>query len=1099
MRTVLRLLGTVVLAATGLGPVLPAGAIAPPSAAAPSAAPDGLVSSVNPFIGTQDNGNTFPGASAPFGMVQVSPDTGGEGGYDHSQSAIYGFSQTHLSGVGCPVVGELPVLPTTGAVTSVDQNRYRSSYTHADEEATPGYYRVGLPTYGVQAELTATDRTGWQRYTFPAGKQANVLLNTGKANMKVFDSEVHVVGDRVVEGRIHDGNFCAGKDEHTVWFRAEFDRPFSSFATWSGSALTAGRRDAATTDGGNGAAVTFPTGTTSVTMKVGLSYTGADGARDNLAKETGDGFDFGATRADLTDRWESQLGHARITGGSPERRTAYYTALYHSLLHPNLASDVDGRYHGWDGRNHVAEGYTPRQNFSLWDTYRPQNQLLEVLAPDVARDSYLSLLAIGREGGWLPRWALVNSETNIMTGDPVTPFLVEGWSKGFLAGHEAEAYALLRQNATEQPPADSQYNGRSGQHWYERLGYIPFGLRVGTDCVSHGGDNDCAHPASATMEYAAADASLAIMAKSLGHKADAAMLTQRSGFYRNLWDSGTQTFRPRLADGSWLDPYDPVEASHAFHEGGSYQYQWLVPQDPAGLMSLMGGRAATERRLDDFFAYDKLLTDPAGTVRSDWIEATYAYYSKPTYNPNNEPDLLAPYLYAWVQQPSKTATVARAAYTLFTDGADGMTGNDDLGTMSAWYVFSSWGLYPTMSGNNTFVVSSPQFPRVDIDVARPTGVATKQGGHLTVTAPGVSDDRRYVQRLSVNGTATTKSWVSWSDVRRGGTIAHTVGTTPSAWGTRPSDVPPSSVQARRNPSLALSMTAAPSPLVVPTGARSAALSVSLVGQAPKSLPVSLDVAVPTGWEATVGDGTGRVVLKSGGVPASATVPVTLTLPAGLAPGTYAVTLTAAGPGVGSVTRTVQVQVRDALRCIAGTGGGCAVDLADVRNHDGTATVAASRDGNFDGGGWSYDAALLPAAGTWDWGGVTYAAPVTSGTTPNFVEGRGQTLLVPAGSRRALHVIGSTHNGDVSTALRLTYTDGSTASVPIALTDWAAGSGHNGNTVAIAMDHRIRGGSGVDGPAVQLFGTTVAADPARQLQSVTLPADDRFEVYAVSLQ
>ncbi|MEW1953471.1 GH92 family glycosyl hydrolase [Terrabacter sp. NPDC080008] len=1092
MRLVLRAAGTVVLAATALGPVLPSGS--PPSAAAA----DPLVRSVNPFIGTQDNGNTFPGASAPFGMVQVSPDTGGEGGYDYSQNAIYGFSQTHLSGVGCPVVGELPVMPTTGSVTTVDPTRYRSTYSHSDEQAEPGYYRVGLPTYGVQAELTATDRTGWQRFTFPAGKQANVLLNTGKANMKVFDSEVHVVGDRVVEGRIHDGNFCAGKDQHTVWFRAEFDRPFDTFGTWSGSTLTSGRRDAATTGGGNGAALTFPAGTTSVTMKVGLSYTGVDGARANLAKETGAGFDFDATRTALTQRWEEQLGHARITGGTSERRTAYYTALYHSLMHPNLASDVDGTYHGWDGKNHVAQGYTPRQNFSLWDTYRPQNQLLEVLAPDVARDSYLSVLAIGREGGWLPRWALVNSETNIMTGDPVTPFLVEGWSKGFLAGHEDEAYALLKQNATERPPADSQYNGRAGQHYYEKLGYIPFGLQVGTDCVSHGGDNDCAHPASATMEYAAADGSLAIMAKALGHTADAAMFTERSGWYKNLWDAGTQTFRPRLADGTWLDPYDPVDGAHAFHEGGSYQYQWLAPQDPAGLVDLMGGRAAAEKRLDDFFAYPKLLEDPAGTARTDWIEATYAYYSKPTYNPNNEPDLLAPYVYAWVQQPAKIATVARAAFTLFTDGADGMTGNDDLGTMSAWYVFSSWGLYPTMSGANYFVVSSPQFERVDIDVASPTTTRTGQGGRLTITAPGVSDENRYVQTLAVNGRKSTKSWVGWDAIRGGGSLEHTVGSTPSRWGTRPSDVPPSAVQAGRDPRLSLSMSAHPNPVVVPTGAREARFSVDLVGQAPKGLPVDVTVAVPDGWKAAAGSkGDGVTVLHSNGVPASASLPVTLTLPAGLGVGSHDVLVTASAPGVEPVTRTVTVQLQEALQCLSGATG-CAVDLGDARNHDGTATVAAPDEGNFDGGGWSYDAALLPAPGAWDWNGVTYAAPVTAGPTPNFVEGRGQTLLVEAGSRSAIHLIGSTHNGDVTTALRLTYTDGSVQSVPVSLTDWAAGSGHNGNSVAIAMDHRIKRGSGVDGPPVQLFGTTVAADPAKQLQSVTLPNDARFEVYAVSL-
>ncbi|MET0423279.1 MAG: GH92 family glycosyl hydrolase, partial [Actinoplanes sp.] len=653
--------------------VLVAGAVLLVPGAARAAEPD-PVDLVNPFVGTENFGNTFPGASAPFGMVQVSPDTGGQGGYDYRQNTIYGFSQTHLSGVGCPVAGELPMMPTTGAISSVDPNVYRSPYSHDDEQATPGYYRVGLSKYGVDAELTATERTGWQRHTFPATAQANLLFNTGRANQSVFDSEIHLVGDRTVEGRVHAGNFCAGKDDHTVYFSATFDRPFAAFGTWRGSAVTAGSRDAAGS-GGNGAYVTFDATTDrDVVVKVGLSYTGPAGARANLTAETGDGFDFDQVRADLTARWAGELDRIKISGGTAERRTAFYTALYHSLLHPNLAGDVDGSYVGFDRAVHRAEGYTPYQNFSLWDTYRPQNQLLELLTPDVARDVALSVLAIGRDGGWLPRWALVNSETNIMTGDPVTPFLVEAWSKGLLAGHEDEAYGLLRSNALSEPPAGSPYNGRSGIRYYNDRGYVPSGLRLGVDCAAKGGDNDCDHPASATLEYAAADASLALMAAGLGRSADAKLFAGRGQWYRNLWDSPptapptTQNglkatsghFRPRTVDGTWLTPYDPVAADEQFHEGGAYQYQWLVPQDPAGLIGLMGGRAAAEKRLDDFFAYDKLLADPAGTARTDWIAAPYDYYAKPTYNPNNEPDLLAPYLYHWAGDPAKAATVVRA-------------------------------------------------------------------------------------------------------------------------------------------------------------------------------------------------------------------------------------------------------------------------------------------------------------------------------------------------------------------------------------------------------------------------------------------------------
>ena len=297
-----------------------------PAVAQAAPGPVDPVGLVNPFVGTQNFGNTFPGASAPFGMVQVSPDTGGQGGYDYLQNAIYGFSQTHLSGVGCGVMGELPIMPTTGAVDNVDKDAYKSQYSHDDEHAEPGYYRVGLQKYGIHAELTATARTGWQRYTFPATGQANVLFNTGQANQSVKDSEIHVVGDRTLEGRVKAGGFCAGHDEHTAYFTATFDRPFSSFGTWRGSTRTPGGRDAAGT-GGNGAWASFDASTDhDVVLKVGLSYTGLDGARKNLAAETS-GFDFDVTRTALHQQWADRLGAIKIAGGTPERQTAFYNAL----------------------------------------------------------------------------------------------------------------------------------------------------------------------------------------------------------------------------------------------------------------------------------------------------------------------------------------------------------------------------------------------------------------------------------------------------------------------------------------------------------------------------------------------------------------------------------------------------------------------------------------------------------------------------------------------------------------------------------------------------------------------------------------------------
>ncbi|GAA2695714.1 MULTISPECIES: GH92 family glycosyl hydrolase [Actinosynnema] len=1069
--------GSTALAAAAL---LVLGAAVPAQAQQPTgSAAEDPVTLVNPFVGTQNFGNTFPGASAPFGMVQVSPDTGGQGGYDYQQGFIHGFSQTHLSGVGCPVAGELPIMPTTGAVTSTDHNAYRSAYSHDDEEAEPGYYRVGLQRYGIGVELTATPRTGWQRYSFPAGASGNVLLNTGKANQQVLDSQVRVVDDRTVEGRVRAGRFCAGLDEHTVYFTASFDRPFQSFGTWRGGSVTPGAREASGS-GGNGAYATFDTtADRDVVVKVGLSYTGIEGARKNLAAET-DGHDFDAARAALRQTWREQLGRVEIGGGELERRKAFYTSLYHSVLHPNLAGDVDGRYTAFGGQVKQAQDFTPHQNFSLWDTYRPQNQLLELLEPEVARDVALSVLAAGRDGGWLPRWALANSETNIMTGDPVTPFLVEAWSRGLLKGHEAEAYELLKRNATSLPPDDSPYNGRSGVEHYLERGYVPSGLEKGVDCPHKGGDNDCAHPASATLEYAAADAALALMAEGLGQKEDARTFAARGKWYRNLWDSGTKHFRPRTQDGTWLAPYDPVEAGHQFHEGGAYQYQWLVPQDPDGLVDLMGGRRETERRLDAFFAYDKLLADPEGTARTEWITQPYDYYGKPTYNPNNEPDLHAPYTYLSVGAPAKTATVVRAAMTLFTDGPDGMTGNDDLGTMSAWYVFSSLGLYPTMSGASFFALSSPQFPSATVHIG---------GTSLAITAPGASDANRYVQRVALNGKDVRKTWLSWDDVARGGSLQHRLGTSPSTWGTSADARPPSISRGLPDTRTHLDAALRPSTAVLPTSAerRTVPFTLDVLAQSPLVLPVSFTASAPDGWRVPLRP----LVIPSFTLPAQREVEVPVSIPANTPPGTYEVSVTARGPG--ATTAKVAVEIREAVACAASGDGWCAVDLSAALNHDGAATVAAPGEGDFDGGGWSYDAALLPS-GQVTWGDVTYTAPDTSGTAPNFVEARGQALLLPEGRYPALNLVGASHNGPVGTAVTVRYTDGTSASAPVVVADWAG----SGSAAVLEMPHRIKAGVGVDSPPVRLFGHRVALDPAKVVQSVVLPADPRVEVFAATL-
>jgi predicted alpha-1,2-mannosidase len=737
---------------------------------------------VNPFIGTQDYGNTFPGAALPFGMVQLSPDNGGQAGYDHDNTRIDGFSHTHLSGVGCGALGEVRVMPTTGRVESDRPARFGSHYRHDTETARPGYYGVDLTKYGIRAELTATTRTGWHRYTFPATAQANVLFDVGRANAPVLSSSVDVSGDRTLEGSVETGGFCGAHDRHRVYFSARFDRPFAGTGTWQRGRLSPGGRHAAFGHGSNGAWVTFDTSASrTVGLEVGISYASVDGARRNLAAEA-DGHSFDSVVAAADARWASMLARARVDGGPLDRRVAFTTALYHAFLHPNVIADVDGAYPGADGKVHVATDHTAMGNFSLWDTYRTQNQLLELLAPDVGRDVALSMLAAAHEGGWLPRWSLAGSETNVMTGDPVTPFLVENWSAGLLAGHEEEAYRVLRANALQAPPAGSAVKGRAGIASYARHGYVASGLACARD-----GGSDCAHPASATLEYAAADGALALMARGLGHGADARLLARRAQSYRTLWDRRLKVFRPRRPGGRWLSPFDPHTGNGQFHEGGAYQYEWLVPQDPSGLVGLLGGRGAAAKRLDSFFDYRALLRNPARTARKGWIEHPYDYYGAVTYNPNNEPDLHAPYLYAWTGQPFKTADVVRAAQTLFTNRPEGMTGNDDLGTVSSWYVLSSLGLYPTMSGSGYFVVSTPQFPHAALSLG---------GRTLTIEAPGVSATRRYVASASIDGRPVKRTWLTRAAVTRGSRLRFTVSARPTRWGTAPGAAPPSVARGR---------------------------------------------------------------------------------------------------------------------------------------------------------------------------------------------------------------------------------------------------------------------------------------------------------------
>ena len=772
---------------------------------------ESLSSTVNTFIGTQDEGNTFPGASAPFGMIQVSPIGTHYAGWRYDDEKILGIGHSFISGAGCwEQGGQVSVLPVVGRIgpggdfdtakaENFDQKKYGARYRHDDEVGEAGYYKVHLVDYGgIDVETTALTRAGAERYTFGKGaSEGHVFVNVSQANSKhrVIGSQVRVVGDRAVEGKITTLSFCGGH-QYSTWFRIEFDRPFKNFGTWGQAGGTPGARFSMESEYEpyNGAWLTFDLGRNrSVTAISAISHVDAEGARNNLAAEGTKGgklLGFDAMHASARATWDRELGTVRAKGGSKDDRAVFYTALYHTLLQPMTGSDADGRYRGYDDQIHEAKDWTYYEYFSLWDTYRSQNQLLAMLRPERARDIGMSLLKIDEQGGWLPRWGYANFDTNIMTGDPVTPLMADLWRYGAYAGHEEQAWAALRKNAFGVPPLNSRHGGRSGNPHYLAHGYVQYDRAF----PAKGMDVDPQQGGSATMEYALSDCALSLMGDALGKEDDARALRERGGNWRNVWDASVTDAgspfvgfpRPRVEDGSWFTPpsgsYSP-SSHYGFHEGTSWQYQWLVPQDVPGLVAAMGGSQNAIARLDRFFAYDGVAADPQH-ARSQWVSGVYNYYGQYRFNPNNEPTMHVPWMYTLAGQPWKTATIVRAAQTLFTNAPNGVTGNDDLGAMSAWYLFGAMGLYPGMPGTGELLVGVPRFESIDLDLA--------PGRTLHIRAPGADGSKlQYLQSARFDGAAFTRVWLDWSQLRNGGEIDLQLTDTPASshWGTGAGDLP----------------------------------------------------------------------------------------------------------------------------------------------------------------------------------------------------------------------------------------------------------------------------------------------------------------------
>ena len=754
-----------------LASLLVAFAFAAATLAAQNAAP---VSSVDPLIGTGtgpgDSINLFPGPGMPFGMVQLSPDTESNGfGYHFYQNTIQGFSMTHMSGVGCPDEGDVFFTATTGPVQTQTTN-FQSPYSHGDEEAAPGYYRVQLSRWNVNAELTATDRTGVARFTFPAGQPANVLVPISHTLNYTAGAHVQVVGNRTIQGYVEDRAFCGNHQTYRVYFVMTFDRPFTSFGTWNGTTQSPGspsdgtRETTQTThDGWIGAYATWPaqSHTQTVEAKVAISYVDLAGAKNNLRAEAG-GKSFSQIRHEAEAAWNRDLGVIDVSGGTPVERTVFYTSLYHSLMMPSIISDADGRYLGFDGRiHHVAAGHEIYANWSGWDIYRSQMPLLALIAPHRMQDMAQSVALMYQQGGWVGRWPQINLYTNVMAGSPLSVVLATAWLDGLHGFDMKSAWQGMYKDATQAPPPGKHYAGEAAIAWINKVHYVP------NDKMKYGS-------VSQIQEDAIAYASLYRLALALGRKDAAQTLYERALYYRNVFNPDDKFFRPRDADGQWVPNFDPSQEEHGFIEGSGWHYQWLEPADLAWVIQAVGPDLFNQR-LTHFFDYKK----------PGWLEDYY--------NPYNETDLEAPFEFNFSGEPWETQRVVRRVLAEnYTATPDGVPGNDDAGEMSSWAVLSMMGFYSVDPASLAYELVSPVFPRIVIHLQAPYA-----GGTFTVETSADPDSTPYIAKVALDGRTHAQNWIDFHDITRGGTLHFTLAAQPDqSWGAAPEDAPPSLSQSK---------------------------------------------------------------------------------------------------------------------------------------------------------------------------------------------------------------------------------------------------------------------------------------------------------------
>lgn len=706
-----------------------------------------LVKYVDPLIGSSAHGHVFVGASAPFGAVQLGPTNFYKGwdwcsGYHYSDSVLIGFSHTHLSGTGGSDLGDILVMPYTGPIKTQPgeqgnpQSGYASKYSHQREKVAPSYYSVILDDYGIKAELTASERVGFHQYYFPEGKEAHVIIDLKEGiSDQTTDTYIKQIDDYTLVGYRFSKGWAA---DQRVYFAVKSSQPVV-LSVFKDNTISMDREAQGKEVKG---ILSFRSRVSLLKLKVGISPVSSTNALANIKAEIPE-WNFQTVVHETNEKWNRQLGKIRISTTSKSEKRIFYTAIYHTMIDPSLFNDHNGDYRGTDKKIYAKAPFTNYSTLSLWDTYRTYHPFMTIFQKERVNDFINTMLAIYKQQGKLPIWHLQGNETNTMVGYSAIPVIVDAYLKGF-RGFDANV-------AFEAMKASSNRDDR-GVKYLKELGFIP-------------SDKENEAVAKA-LEYCISDWCIAQMAKRMGKVEDYKVYSARAEYYKKYFDKQTNFMRGRMSDYSFRTPFDPFHSVHRqndYTEGNAWQYTWLVPHDPKGLIALFGNEEAFVSKLDSLF----MIKGDLGEQASPDISGLIGMYAQ-----GNEPDHHVPYLYSFAGYPWKTAEkVHRICKELFTDKPDGICGNEDCGQMSAWYIMSTIGFYPVNPANGLFVFGSPAFEKVVLDV----------GGRrkFTIRAINHTVDNIYIQSARLNGKPYLYSYIKYQDIMKGGELELVMGNQPN--------------------------------------------------------------------------------------------------------------------------------------------------------------------------------------------------------------------------------------------------------------------------------------------------------------------------------